>query len=179
MAHFPVLNEPVILLNYSQGQRANCDDCSMQKSVIGGYMVRLVVKLSSLINLFLLVGCVNQAGSSDPYRIFSVTEAQRAVAEKRSLPYVRNKRRVLQTIEPINYQTAQFGHVQLAAGFVSDGSSRPFDTNQASTLAALLHDALYRGAQQLRFMDGFKGEWTKQLADDAYCEQLVILGAPT
>ena len=39
-------------------------------------------------------------------------------------------------------------------------------------MAALLHDALYRGAPQLTFPDGYPGRWTRQQANAAYCLQL-------
>ncbi|MEP1205977.1 MAG: hypothetical protein ABJM29_04985 [Rhizobiaceae bacterium] len=122
----------------------------------------------------LLSACVNQAGTADPYRVFDVSGEQLGDARRNGLPYVKSRRGQLQTIRPIEFETDQFGRVLILQNFVSDGSSRPFDNEHASNMAALLHDALYRGAPQLTFPDKYPGQWTRKQADAAYCQQLKL-----
>jgi len=141
-------------------------------------LARLFVAASAALFLSaLLVGCTNQHGIADPYRLFEVSEVRHEKAKKAGLPYVVNRRRNLQTTEIIEYQTKQFGKVHIRPDFVSDGSSRPLDRDRGSIMAALLHDALYRGAPQLSFVDGYPGPWSKAEADAAYCLQLQRMGA--
>ena len=44
-------------------------------------------------------------------------------------------------------------------------------------MAALLHDARYRGAPELTFPHGYPERWTRQQADQAYCRQLKRQGS--
>ncbi len=125
-----------------------------------------------LIGAGTLSACVNQAGTDNPYRSFSITGDQLNAAASTGRPFVKNRLGQLQTIRPIDFYTQQFGRVRILPKFVSDGSSRPFDDDFGSNMAALLHDALYRGAPQLSFPDGYPGRWTRQQADQAYCLQL-------
>ena len=135
-------------------------------------------RVLTLIGLMLLCGtlsaCINQAGNANPYRAYAVTGEQIDSANRQGLPYVKNRRGHLQTIKPVDFQTEQFGLVRILPNYVSDGSSRPFDSDHGSNMAALLHDALYRGAPQLTFPDGYPGRWTRQQADAAFCRQLRI-----
>lgn len=119
-----------------------------------------------------LAGCVNQIGADNPYRVFDVSDDQVQLARGDGRPFVVNSRGYMQTIEIVEFDTKQFGRVRIQPNFVSDGSSRPFDKDPGSNMAALLHDALYRGAPQLKFLDGYPGPWTKAQADSAYCLQL-------
>lgn len=135
-----------------------------------------VARIALLSLLPLLAGCPNQAGIADPYRLFDVPEKHYETARKAGLPYVVNRRRNYQIIETIEYQTKQYGLVQIMPKFVSDGSSRPMDRDKGSIMAAFLHDAMYRGAPQLRFVDGYPGPWSKAEADTAYCLQLQRTG---
>jgi hypothetical protein len=134
---------------------------------------RMVLPLWAL----LLSGCVNQLVLDDPYKVIGVSDEQLAEAQKTSKPYVINYKGYFQTVEPVEFDTKQFGMVILERNFVSDGSSRPFDEDSGSNMAALLHDALYRGAAQLNFVDGYPGPWTKAQADHAYCLQLQNFGS--
>ena len=138
---------------------------------------KLASALSVLVALAaatVLSGCINQAGNADPYRVFGVSEAQLNTARSNGRPYVVNRRGHLQAIEPIDFNTSQLGRIRLLPNYVSDGSSRPFDDDPGSDMAAILHDALYRGAPQLTFPDGFQGRWTRKQADAIFCEQLRI-----
>ncbi|NKB51986.1 MAG: hypothetical protein GKR97_07145 [Rhizobiaceae bacterium] len=119
-----------------------------------------------------LSACVNQANTDNPFRSFTITEDQLETAASTGRPFVKNRLGQLQTIRPIDFHTQQFGRVRILSKFVSDGSSRPFDSDFGSNMAALLHDALYRGAPQLTFPDGYPGRWTRKQADQAYCLQL-------
>lgn len=141
-------------------------------------MVSVLSKFACLLGAIVLVACVNQAGDSDPYRIFKVTEGQEKIAREKGLPYVTNRKGNLQTIEAIDYHTEQFGVIRIEPGFNSDGSSRPFDNNLSSIRASILHDAMYRGTEKLNFLNGYPGPWTKAQADSVYCLQLLRLGAP-
>ena len=74
------------------------------------------------------------------------------------------------------YTTRHFGQVVLGKGFESDGSTSPIPDVPGSLYAGFLHDALYRGAPQLLFLNGYPGPWTKLQADQEYCFQLKRLG---
>ena len=125
----------------------------------------------------LLSGCINEAGNSQRYTVFRVKPEQLAEAKRLNRPYIINTRGHIQTIRSIDFYTRQWGRVRLMPNFVSDGSSLPFDDDPGSNMAALLHDALYRAAPELRFPHGYPGRWTKAQADEAYCLQLKRQGA--
>ena len=153
------------------------------KPTVGSTVLEIAGSVSTKIFVMIfaanaLAACVNQAGQHDPYHLFTITDEQRADATKKGLPYVTNRKGNLQTVEPIVYETQQFGQLTILPGFVSDGSSRPFDTNPASIKSAILHDAMYRGTPKLSFENGFPGPWTKAQADTVYCLQMLRLGVP-
>ena len=125
----------------------------------------------------ILSACVNEAGNLQRYKVFSVTPEQIAEAQRQRQPYIINKRGYIQTVQSIDFYTRQWGKVRIMPNFVSDGSSLPFDNDPGSNMAALLHDALYRAAPELRFPHGFPGRWTRAQADEAYCLQLRRQGA--
>ncbi|MEP0943425.1 MAG: hypothetical protein ABJH63_05870 [Rhizobiaceae bacterium] len=130
-----------------------------------------------LAGTLLASGCINEAGNEHRYRVFHVKPEQLADARQKRLPYIINRRGHIQTIQPIDFYTRQWGRVRLKRNFVSDGSSLPFDDDLGSNMAALLHDALYRGAPELTFPHGYPGRWTRAQADAAYCVQLRRQGA--
>ena len=133
---------------------------------------RALTSIVLLLLCGLLSACINQAGNANPYRAYAVSSEKIEKAKRQGFPYVKNRRGHMQTINPITFYTEEFGRVRLAPNYVSDGSSRPFDNDHGSNMAALLHDALYRGAPQMSFPDGYPGRWTRQQADAAYCLQL-------
>ena len=139
-----------------------------------GHGLRLVMLL---IAASLLAACINEAGNSQRYTVFAVKPSQLAEAERLQRPYIINRRGHIQTIQPIDFYTRQWGRGRLQPNFVSDGSSLPFDEDPGSNMAALLHDALYRGAAELAFPHGYPGRWPRAQADAAYCLQLKRQGA--
>lgn len=134
--------------------------------------LRRLTLIVPLLLCSLLSACINQAGNANPYRVHSLTAEQIDNANRLGYPYVKNRRGHLQTIRPIVFYTQQFGRVRILPNYVSDGSSRPLDTDHGSNMAAMLHDALYRGAPQLTFPDGYPGRWNRRQADAAFCLQL-------
>ena len=137
----------------------------------------MLTPIGLLLLCSLLSACVNQAGNANPYRAYAISSEKLDKAKRQGFAYVKNRRGHLQTIKPITFYTEQFGRVRISPNYVSDGSSRPFDSDHGSNMAALLHDALYRGAPQLTFPDGYPGRWTRQQADRAYCLQLKLQNA--
>jgi hypothetical protein len=133
--------------------------------------------LSLTLGALALAGCVNEAGNSQRYRVFEIKPEQLAEARQYRRPYIINTRGHIQTIQPLDFYTRQWGRVRLKPNFVSDGSSLPLDDDPGSNMAALLHDALYRGAPELTFPHGYPGRWTRHQADQAYCLQLKRQGA--
>ena len=138
---------------------------------------RLLTPIGLLLICSLLSACINQAGNANPYRAYAISPEKLDKAKQQGFPYVKNRRGHLQTIKPITFYTEEFGRVRILPNYVSDGSSRPFDSDHGSNMAALLHDALYRGAPQMTFPDGYPGRWTRQQADAAYCLQLKLQNA--
>ena len=137
---------------------------------------RSPVRITWLFLAVFLTGCINQITSENPYQVFSLSDEEVQRAKGTGKPFAINSNGLLQTIDSVDFDTIQFGRVRIRRNFVSDGSSRPFDHDPGSDMAALLHDALYRGAPQLEFLDGYPGPWTKQQADLAYCLQLQRFG---
>ena len=127
--------------------------------------------------LLFLTGCIHHVMDSNPYQPFAVPDEAAKSARQQGLPYFKNENGHYQLLEPLVFQTKQFGRVKLLRDFVSDGSSRPLDKDEGSNRAAFLHDALYRGPAQLIFLDGYPGRWSRAEADAAYCLQLQRQGA--
>jgi len=141
-----------------------------------GLLARNQLLIVSAFVIF-LGGCLNEAkfDAGPPQTGFNDAAIFEAIADNKVYVAVGSGRYRL--FEAINFETLNFGKVRLEKGFVSDGSSSPIADDNGSRLAGFLHDALYRGAAMMVFVDGFQGKWTKKNADDEYCHQLKKLKA--